>query len=82
MDQSTGAIVDFQLVQVSEVLNSSHMENVGLHRAIEKVKGQGLAISTLATDRHPKVSKYMREEHPDIDHQFDVWHLFKGTCGQ
>ena len=79
MDQSTGAIVDFQLVQVSEVPNSSHMEKVGLHRAIEKVKGQGLAISTLATDRHPQVSKYMREEHPDIDHQFDVWHLSKGV---
>ena len=47
MDQSTCAIVDFQLVQMFEVPNLSHMENVGLHNAIDKVKGQGLAISTL-----------------------------------
>ena len=43
MDQSTSVNVDFHLVQVSEVPNSFHMGRVGLHWAIEKVKGQGLA---------------------------------------
>ena len=79
MDQNTGVILDFQQVQVSEVANSYQMEKEGLHRAIQKVQSEGFTIAVLATDRHSQVTKYMKEEHPQIDHQYDVWHLAKSV---
>ena len=79
MDQNTGVILDFQQVQVSEVANSYQMEKEGLHRDIQKVQSEGFTIAVLATDRHSQVTKYMKEEHPQIDHQYDVWHLAKSV---
>lgn len=37
-----------------------------------------MKIATLATDRHPQITKFLREDHPTISHQFDVWHMAKG----
>ena len=37
----------------------------------------GIRIATLATDRHPQVTKTIRSLFPSISHQFDVWHLAK-----
>ena len=53
------------------------MELEGLKRALENMETNGLEISDLTTDRHVQVRKYMREEQPNINHWFDVWHLAK-----
>ena len=47
MDAQTNMILDFQLVQVSEVANSSRMEKAGLERSLEKLENSGLQIGVL-----------------------------------
>ena len=75
---STGTrkIVAMEMVQVSEVKNSNHMEPEGLKRCLNYVK-EDLKIGTLATDRHLMVGAMMRTDFPQIDHQFDLWHFCK-----
>ena len=53
------------------------MEKEGLIRAVEDLQEEGLTIGTLVTDRHNEIAKWMREEHPEIDHRHDVWHVAK-----
>ena len=38
-----------------------------------------LHIATLATDRHYAVMALMKASYPNINHQFDVWHLSKSV---
>jgi solute carrier family 8 (sodium/calcium exchanger) len=71
-------IIDVQLVQSNEVANSNQMEKEGLMRAFELLMNKGLKIGTLITDRHVQIAKWVREEHPTVDHRYDVWHVAKG----
>ena len=93
MDATPGTnkkkIVSLQLVQVSEVKNSNHMEPEGLKRCLAEVKEKGLTPSTkevkekgltkttLATDRHLTVASLMKKDYKYICHQYDIWHLVK-----
>jgi len=77
MDSNTKKVVDFKLVQVSEVTSSNAMEKEGFERCLKSMKDQGVSIHTLTTDRHTGISSAMDKEHPDIKHQFDVWHVSK-----
>nr|XP_022289161.1 uncharacterized protein LOC111101133 [Crassostrea virginica] len=79
MDLEFGKVVDFQLVQSNEVAGSTHMELEGLKRGFQRLEDAGIHIQTLVTDRHGMVKKYMRTEHADKSHYFDVWHLAKGV---
>lgn len=54
------------------------MEKEGLVRGMQFLKGQKFSISTLVTDRHTQIAKWMREEAFDTDHRYDIWHLAKG----
>lgn len=69
---------DFNYFQSTEVTSSNAMELEGLKRAVTKIKTAGIEIKRIVTDRHPSVSKYLREEHQEIDHRYDVWHIAKG----
>ena len=75
MDEATGHIIDFSLVQVSEVSSSNAMENEGCQRSLKKVMNQNVKIRSLATDRHTTITAEMRKKYPSIIHQYDVWHL-------
>lgn len=55
MEVATEKIVDFSLVQVSEVANSNAMEKEGLKRCLEFLEGDGQVIDLLATDRYLKI---------------------------
>ena len=67
------------VLQSNEVANSYAMEKEGLIRALDfLINDNQLQISHLVTDRHSAVKKFMREQHPDIQHWFDVWHVAKG----
>nr|XP_054770487.1 uncharacterized protein LOC129278312 [Lytechinus pictus] len=78
MELSENKVLDVELVQVTEVANSNAMELEGLHRGLTKLKEADIPIENIVTDRHPQIAKYLRENHPDINHYYDVWHIAKG----
>ena len=45
------------------------MEKEGL-RVLEFLKD--LTVGTLVTDRHQQMTKWIKEEHPNVKHYFDV----------
>ena len=77
MDDDTGDVVAFNVVQVSEVTSSNAMEKEGFSRCIEMLESKNVTISRIATDRHVSISSSMNKDHPTINHQYDVWHLSK-----
>ncbi|KAK3105927.1 hypothetical protein FSP39_008705 [Pinctada imbricata] len=79
MNMETGVILATELVQVTEVKNSCHMELEGLKKCLAALKQAGVMVSDLITDRHSMVKSYMKKEQPSIRHWFDVWHVAKGV---
>lgn len=77
MDASTGLIVHSELVdKATEDCSSSMLETVGCDRALRYVKEQ-LPMKLLATDRNQSIAKLMRQSYPEIEHQYDPWHISK-----
>ena len=62
MDQSSHKILDFQLVQVSEIANSPAMVKVGLERCLQQLSNAGVTVKQLATERHPQVGSFMKKD--------------------
>lgn len=81
MDGQFGYVTEFFVSNTADenVKNSNAMEPMGLKKCLAAMKKFDITISVLATDRHPSVRKIMREEYPQIQHQFDVWHLAKSV---
>ena len=77
MDTSSNKILAMCLVQVSEATSSNAMEKLGFQRAMDELIDSGINVATVATDRHVGIKKAMREEYPEVLHQFDVWHISK-----
>ncbi|XP_077970451.1 uncharacterized protein LOC120336592 [Styela clava] len=80
MDLKTNEIIDMKLIQKNEVTSSNHMELEGLKRGIDALLEEGIRIGELITDRHPSVTKWVREnlEPSGTKHFFDIWHIAKG----
>ena len=57
--------------------NLAWTELDGLKQVLERLEGHGPPISSLTTDSHKQVRRYMRKEKCKINHQFDVWHVAK-----
>lgn len=53
------------------------MEKEGLVRSLNLLKSEGLKVQLLVTDRHTQITKYMRDEYPEVDHRYDVSHVAK-----
>lgn len=64
--------------QSNEVTSSNAMELEGLKRGLKYLQERGINVETFISDRHRSIAKYMREQQPDIDHFYDVWHVAKG----
>ncbi|XP_064153703.1 uncharacterized protein LOC135233762 [Anguilla rostrata] len=75
-------VLDLQLVQSSEVPNSTWCELEGLKRSIEFLKEQHMQVSALITDRKRQVAKWVREElcPEGTSHFFDIWHIGLGKA--
>ena len=78
MDPANDLILDYSLVQVSEVGSSVAMKKEGLRHCLDKLLTQGVAINSIATDRHTGVAS-LKKEYSFVDHQYDVWHMAKGV---
>jgi hypothetical protein len=77
VDLHTNKVIDVQLVQSNEVKSSYHMELEGLKRSLAFLTSNDISVSRLVTDRHAQVAKWMRENYPEVDHRYDVWHIGK-----
>ena len=77
IDEKSNLIVEFSLVQVTEVSSSNAMEYEGCKRSLESVIKKKVPIRCLTTDRHTTITAKMRTVFPTITHQYDVWHLSK-----
>ena len=80
MDNSSGLILDYSMVQVSDTGSSGIMEKEGLRRCLNRVLNEfNINVGTLATDRYKEISAFLRADYPNINHQFDVWHVSKSV---
>lgn len=55
------------------------MELACLKRSFSFLESQGLVVDLLVTDRHVQGKAFMKKETPNVRHEFDVWHVAKGT---
>ena len=56
------------------------MEKMGLVTGLTFLSDRSISVTTLVTDRHNQIAKYMAELKPEIEHRYDVWHISKGAC--
>jgi len=78
IDKSSDRIVDFQIVQVSEVTSSNAMEREGFKSGMENIQSKGAKAKVVAIDRHVSIKSDMKRVYPNVDHLFDEWYL--GKC--
>ena len=64
MDDDSGKVVAFSVVQVSEVASSNAMEKEGFKPCIESLEDNRVQIDRVATDRHVSISSFINEERP------------------
>ena len=55
------------------------MEKEGLERVLNFLQQQHCKVDILVTDRHRQINKWLRENHSEITHYYDVWHVAKGS---
>ena len=77
MSTDVNKIIDFHVVHVVTAGNSCRMEKKGLQVLLDKMSSREVTVSTLTTDRHVQIRSFMKKVHPEICHQFDVWHFGK-----
>ena len=77
LDVESQKVVDFKVV--SEVANCNCMKKKGFVDTLSNIEANGIKVGVISTDRHPQIKKEMRVNHPNIDHQFDPWHIAKSV---
>ena len=77
MDEKTNLIIEFSVVQVTEVTSSNAMEYEGCKRTLNSIIKKKIPIRCLTADRHTTITSKMRTNYSNIVHQYDVWHLSK-----
>ena len=77
LGQCTGKIIAMSVTQCTETGSSNKMEKAGFIKVLNKINKNQIQVTQITTDRHMQIKKYMREELPDICHQFDIWHVSK-----
>ena len=66
IDQFSDKIIDFQIVQVSEVTSSNAMERERFKRCMENIHDRGANIKVVATDRHVSIWSDMKKNFPHV----------------
>ena len=61
LDQKSDKIVNFHIVQVSEVSSSNAKETEGFKRCMENIQGKGAQVKVVATDRHVGIKSDMKK---------------------
>lgn len=53
------------------------MELAGFKECTYQLDNDEYGVKTVATDRSKPISKWLREQRPDINHSYDPWHFVK-----
>ena len=80
LEHSINKIVAMSVTQFVECGNSNRMEKYGFQKVLHGVEARDINIKQITTGRHVQIEKIMREEHPNISHQFDIWQVCKNIC--
>lgn len=76
MDLHTSKIIDFKLVQKG--MFQGDLERKACELLLENLtKEENMKIKLFLSDRHKGIRYYLRTQHPEIEHEFDIWHLTK-----
>ncbi|KAK7166281.1 hypothetical protein R3I93_006145 [Phoxinus phoxinus] len=78
MLDDTKEILHTELVQSTEATSSGAMEPLGFRRGMTELLDLGLDVEVMTTDRSSSIRKTMKDQYPNIQHQFDIWHTAKG----
>lgn len=55
------------------------MDLAGLWQGLQYLERQGVGVGLLVTDSHVQIKSYVKNNKPEVVHEFDVWHMAKGT---
>ena len=77
MNEQNNEIIDYFISHVKIAGNSQNMEKYELKFLMDYLTVQGVNISSITTDQHLQIRKYLREQYPDVCHQYDIWHKSK-----
>lgn len=75
MDLNSSKIIDFKRVQKGMV--KGDLERKACEMLLEDMVKQGCKIDLFLTDRHKGIRYDIRTKFPEIQHEFDIWHLSK-----
>lgn len=76
MDVRSSKIIDFKITQKGMV--QGDLEKKACESLLQELeKNDECNINVFLTDRHKGIRCYIRTHHPNIEHEFDVWHLSK-----
>ena len=79
-DQNVGKVIALSLTEVTDVGGcANRMENVGLIKVLDELYQKDAKVAQFTTDRHIQIRKFLREQRPEINYQFDVWHFSKSV---
>ena len=51
------------------------MELEGAKRCFQYLLDFGVPVPEFTSDRHVGIAKWLREQHPEITHYYDIWHI-------
>ena len=64
--------------QLTECGNLYRMEKYGFEKVLHGIEARDINIKQITMDMHVQIKKILREDYPNISHQFDIWHACKG----
>ena len=79
---STNKIVATATLQTVKGKGSSPLEMEGFKECLNQLDDDEFEVSTVATDRNRQISKWLREQRPDMKHRYDPWHFAKNIKGK
>lgn len=53
------------------------MELEGAKRGFSFISSSGVVISRFVSDRHKGIAKWLRLQHPNVKHLYDIWHVIR-----
>lgn len=77
LDERTNQILDFSVVQITQVTSSNAMEAEGCNQRWRKIKKEYNKVDCLTSNTHITISSDMKKKHPEIEQLDNVWHLRK-----